>query len=168
MNYPRCRVTLAVLIQRPVAEQRVLLAGARDLDPPKVTYLDDALIGRAEVAGLDAAALPDGPLYVHLDLDVINPSAVPGLRYPAPGGPGCAEVAAALRMLLATSRVAAVGIACTWHPGRAAAAAIDPHLKAAFAGMLHYEGVLVRCSRRAGSLRQLHVRRLLLVAIVGC
>jgi len=118
---------------RPVAEQRVLLAGARDLDPPEVTYLGDALISRAEVAGLDAAALPDGPLYVHLDLDVINPSTVPGLRYPAPGGPGCAEVAAALRMLLATGRVAAVGIACTWHPGHAAAAAIDPHLKAAFA-----------------------------------
>lgn len=98
---------------RPVAEQRVLLVGARDLDPPEVTYLNDALIGRAEVAGLDAAALPDGPLYVHLDLDVIDPSAVPGLRYPAPGGPGCAEVATALGMLLGTGRVAAVGIACT-------------------------------------------------------
>jgi len=120
---------------RPVAEHRIVLAGARDLDPPEVTYLDGALISRAEVAGLDAAALPDGPLYVHLDLDVIDPSAVPGLRYPAPGGPGCAEVAAALRLLLATGRVAAVGIACTWHPGYAAAAAIDPHLKAAFAAV---------------------------------
>lgn len=120
---------------RPVAEQRVLLAGARNLDPPEVTYLDGALISRTGVTGLDAAALPDGPLYVHLDLDVIDPSAVPGLRYPVPGGPGCAEVAAALRMLMATGRVAAVGIACTWHPGHAAAAAIDPHLKAVFAAV---------------------------------
>jgi arginase len=70
---------------------------------------------------------------VHLDVDVIDPAAVPGLRYPAPGGPGCAQVAAALSMLLATGRVAAVGIACTWHPGHAAAAAIDPQLKAALA-----------------------------------
>jgi hypothetical protein len=31
----------------------------------------------------------------------------------------------------------------------------------------HYEGVPVRCSR-VQSPRQLHVRRLLLVAIVGC
>jgi arginase len=120
---------------RPVDEHRVLLAGARDLDPPEVSYLDNALISRAEVAGLDSAALLDGPLYVHLDLDVIDPSAVPGLRYPVPGGPGCAEVAAALRMLLATDRVAAVGIACTWHPGHAAAAAIDPRLKTAFAAL---------------------------------
>jgi arginase len=118
---------------RPVAEPRILLVGARDLDPPEVSYLDGALIGRAEVAGLAAAALPDGPLYVHLDLDVIDPSAVPGLRYPAPGGPGRAELAAALGLLLATGRVAGVGIACTWHPGHAAAAAIDPDLKAAFA-----------------------------------
>jgi arginase len=117
---------------RPVAEQRVLLVGARDLDPPEVAYLDNALIRRAEVTGLDAATLPDGPLYVHVDLDVIDPSAVPGLRYPAPDGPGCAEVAAALRILLATGRVAAVGIACTWHPGQAAWKP-GPDLEAAFA-----------------------------------
>lgn len=117
---------------RPVAEQRVVLAGARDLDPPEISYLDQALTGRAQVQELDAAALPDGPLYVHLDLDVIDPGAIPGLRYPAPGGPPCAQVAAALGTLLATGRVAAVGIACTWHPGHAAADAVDPHLKAAF------------------------------------
>jgi arginase len=116
---------------RPVAEQRVVLAGARDLDPPEITYLDQALIGRAQVQDLDTAALPDGPLYVHVDLDVIDPGAVPGLRYPAPGGPACAQVAAALAALLTTGRVAAVGIACTWHPGHAAARAVDPHLKAA-------------------------------------
>ena len=118
---------------RPVAEQRVVLAGARDLDPPEIAYLQTARIGRAQVAELDAAVLPDGPLYVHLDLDVIDPVAVPGLRYPAPGGPGCAQVTAALGMLLATGRVAAVGIACTWRPGHGAAGAVDPHLGAALA-----------------------------------
>jgi arginase len=118
---------------RPVAEQQVLLAGARDLDPPEAAYLGNALISRAEVPELDAADLPDGPLYVHLDLDVIDPGVVPGLRYPASGGPGRAQVAAALGLLLATGRVAAVGIACTWHPGHAAAAAVGPSLKAAFA-----------------------------------
>jgi hypothetical protein len=42
-----------------------------------------------------------------------------------------AAVAGALRMLLSTGRVAAVGIACTWHPGHRAAARIGPHLAAA-------------------------------------
>jgi len=129
----RPELITAGLALRPVPEHRVMLVGARDLDPPEVTYLAGALIGRAEVAGLDAAALPGGPLYVHLDLDVIDPAEVPGLRYPAPGGPGSAEVAGALRMLLATGRVAAVGMACTWHPGHSAAATIGPHLKVAFA-----------------------------------
>jgi len=129
----RPELVAAGLGLRPVAEQQVMLVGARDLDPPEVTYLAGAGIRRAGVAGLDAAALPDGPLYVHVDLDVIDPADVPGLRYPVPGGPGAAQVAGALRMLLATGRVAAVGIACVWHPGHSAAAAVGPHLETAFA-----------------------------------
>src|SRR5450755_2274248 len=35
--------------------------------------------------------------------------------------------------LYATGRVATVGIACAWHRGHGTAAAVDPHLKAAFA-----------------------------------
>jgi arginase len=118
---------------RPVPEHRVMLVGARDLDPPEVAYLAGAPIGRAEVAGLDAAALPGGPLYVHVDLDVIDPAGVPGLRYPAPGGPATARVAGALSMILATGRAAAVGIACTWRPGHGAAARTGPNLQAALA-----------------------------------
>ena len=114
---------------RPVPERRVVLAGARDLDPPEVAYLASARIRRCEVANLTAADLPDGPLYVHVDLDVIDPAEVPGLRYPAPGGPAAAQLADALRMLLGTGQVAAVGLACTWRPGAAAA----PHLGAALA-----------------------------------
>jgi arginase len=116
---------------RPVPEHRVVLVDARDLDPPEATYLAGAGIRHAEVADLDPAVLPDGPLYVHLDADVVDPADLPGLRYPAPGGPRSPEVTAALSMLLATGRVAAVGIACSWHPGHEAAAAIDPALRSA-------------------------------------
>jgi arginase len=116
---------------RPVPERNVLLVGARDLDPPEVTYLAQAQIRRSEVTALDAAELPRGPLYVHVDLDVIDPARVPGLRYPAPGGPGPAEVVSALRHMLDTGRVAAVGAACTWHPGHGAAEHIGPYLRAA-------------------------------------
>lgn len=118
---------------RPVPEHNVLLAGARDLDPPEVSYLADSRIGRAEVVEIGSVPLPDGPLYVHLDLDVIDPVGVPGLRFPAPGGPNSAQVTAALGALLATGRVAAVGIACTWHPGHDAAAAIGARLESVLA-----------------------------------
>jgi len=129
----RPELIAAPLGLRPVPEQRVVLVGARDLDPPEVTYLAAARVRRAEVTGLRAADLPDGPLYVHLDLDVADPAAVPGLRYPAPGGPGPEQVADALRLLLGTGRVAAIGVACTWRPGHGAAAAVGPHLRAVLA-----------------------------------
>jgi arginase len=58
---------------RPVAEDRVLLVGARDLDLPEVSYLRGSRIRRAEAAELDAAMLPEGPLYLHADLAVIDP-----------------------------------------------------------------------------------------------
>ena len=106
---------------RPVPEQRIVLAGARDLDPPEVTYLAGAAIRRREVAALTAADLPAGPLYVHVDMDVIDGAGLPGLRYPAPGGPDAAQLAATLRMLLATGQVAALGLSCSWYPGHAAA-----------------------------------------------
>jgi len=124
---------------QPVPERQVLLVGARDLDPPEVSYLENAQIRCREVGDLDPADLPDGPFYLHLDLDVIDPAEVPGLRYPAPGGPGPAQVAGALRGLLGTGqlgtgRVAAVGLACTWHPGHDAAERVAPYLEAALAG----------------------------------
>ena len=104
---------------RPISEHRIVLAGARDLDPPEVTYLAGAAIGRREVA--DLGDLPEGPLYVHVDMDVLDAAALPGLRYPVPGGPDATQLAGALRVLLATGQVAALGLACTWHPGHAAA-----------------------------------------------
>jgi arginase len=118
---------------RPVPARRMMLAGARDLDPPEVSYLEDVQMPRSPVAGLETVDLPAGPLYVHLDMDVLDPAEAPGLRYPAPGGPSAAEVADALHLLLGTGRVAAVNVACTWYPGHGTAARVSPHLAAAFA-----------------------------------
>jgi arginase len=117
---------------RAVPERRIILAGARDLDPPEAAYLAGAQIRQAQVEELDTGDLP-GPLYLHVDLDVVDSAQLPGLRYPAPGGPGPAQVAGALRAALGTGRVAAVGLACTWYPGHSAAASIRPYLEAAFA-----------------------------------
>jgi arginase len=102
---------------RAIPEDRVLLAGARDLDPPEASYLAAARVHRARVTTLTPAGLPGGPLYVHVDVDVIDPGELPALRYPARGGVSSGQLTAALRMILITGRVAAVGLACTWHPG---------------------------------------------------
>lgn len=113
---------------RPVPEQRILLAGARDLDPPEIAYLATARIRRSGLDGI-GTALPAGPLHVHLDLDITDPIQLPGLRYPAPGGPDLARVGHVLALLLGTGRVAALDIACTWHSGNGAAALVTPYLQ---------------------------------------
>ena len=118
---------------RPVPEQQIVLVGARDLDPPEATYLDQSQICRREVTDLAVADLPDGPLYVHVDLDVIDGPQLPGLRYPTPRGPDAGHVADTLSMLLGTGRVAAFGIACSWFPGHHAARLIAPYLEIALA-----------------------------------
>jgi arginase len=105
----------------PIAEERVVLVDARDLDPPEKEYLDRSAIRRSSVAGLSEDVLPSGPLYIHLDCDVVDPADLPGLLYPAPGGPSIGAVAEAVRLVVGTGRVAALGLACTWRDGHNAA-----------------------------------------------
>jgi arginase len=101
---------------RPVPVERALLVDARDLDPAEVAYLAAGGPDVCTVDALDAAALPDGPLVLHVDVDVIDAAELPGLLFPAPGGPSTDDVLRAVQRVLATGRVAAVDIAGTWHP----------------------------------------------------
>ena len=78
---------------------RVVLAGARDFDPPERELIDDSpltvLPGRDALDELPAA-LGDDPVYIHLDLDVLTAGELPVL-FPVEGGIEIAE----LRQLLA-------------------------------------------------------------------
>jgi arginase len=102
---------------RAVAEDACVLAGARDLDPAERDALDASAVHRVDdVAALAHAALPPPPWYVHVDIDVIDPSELPPLRFPAPGGPSTNAVAAALRALASRGTIGALGLACTLAP----------------------------------------------------
>lgn len=100
-----------------IAEDRIVLAGARDLDPPEREYLAGSAIVRREIGELGPGDVPAGPVYLHVDFDVADPEALPNLLYPTSGGPGLAEVAAAVGRVLDTGRVVAIGLGCTWRPG---------------------------------------------------
>jgi arginase len=102
---------------RAVPEERVMLVGARDLDPPEVEFLASSPIIQSDVADFQVHDAPGGPLYVHLDVDIFDPSYLPGLRFPVPDGPTRDNVVKTVRALLDTGRVAAMGVACTWYPG---------------------------------------------------
>jgi len=105
----------AALGLHPVPESRIVLVDARDTDPTEQVLLGRTAVGRSGVGDLDPHQLPDGALYVHVDVDVCDPSAVPDLLYPVPAGCTPAELVAAVKRVIATGQVAAVGIAATWH-----------------------------------------------------
>ena len=70
--------------------ERVVLAGIRDLDPGERELLEGSaatVIGASPVETLVAVknALEGAPIFVHLDLDVIDPEDFPA-AVPAPGG----------------------------------------------------------------------------------
>jgi arginase len=104
---------IARLGLRPVAEDRVTLVGARDLDPAEVEYLATAAIQRRLVTD---AVVPDGPVVLHIDLDVIDADDLPGLLFPVSDGPSASAVVDAVRRIVGTGQVVALDIACPWHP----------------------------------------------------
>jgi arginase len=74
----------------PIPSAKVVLAGVRDLDPAERELLERSeatVIGSSVVETLVAVqnALDGSPVYVHLDLDVLDPSVFPA-QFPAPGG----------------------------------------------------------------------------------
>jgi arginase len=98
----------------PVPEGRVVLVDARDLDPAEIDYLARSAVMRSRVDQVDAADLADGPVLLHIDLDVIDASELPGLRFPAADGPTADTVLAAVGRLLDSGRVAVLDVACPW------------------------------------------------------
>ncbi|MDQ2869457.1 MAG: arginase family protein, partial [Acidobacteriota bacterium] len=119
---------------RTVEPGRVLIADARDVDPSEGVALDGSGIGVMTVEEIAEALPPDLPIYVHLDVDVVTPSQMPALRFPAAGGPSLSAVERTLRAIGRTGRVVGVTVACTWNPvdpGAGAAAAATDRLVAA-------------------------------------
>jgi arginase len=102
---------------RPLAEVRVILCDGRDLDPAEAQALAGSRVRRISnprdlLGAFDGAS----PLWVHFDVDLINPDEAPAMSYRAPGGPSVAELSAVFRGLDRTGRIAAVSVS-TWNPG---------------------------------------------------
>lgn len=104
--------------------RHIVMVGVRDTDP-----LEQELIDRSDIEMLtveDIRAVSDNiqrqmrrlseladVIYVHIDLDVLEPSEVAGHHLPVAGGPTSAELAAALTEMFSYEKVAALGIAST-------------------------------------------------------
>lgn len=113
----------------PLSEDDVLLVDARDLDPAEARELGTSRVRRATLGDL-ADALPSGPVHVHVDLDVLDPPLLPGLRFPARDGADHGAVSAALHEIVRRRHVAAVSIGASWLPDESQRAQNDAALAA--------------------------------------
>ena len=108
----------------PLPPSYILLAGVRDADP-----LEQELIDRERVPGVSAVDLRErsaalrqkfaelagrvNRIYVHVDMDVLDPREVSGHSLSVPGGPSSVELSAVLEEMFADPKVAAFGVAST-------------------------------------------------------
>jgi arginase len=104
-----CGLWDAVVATTAVPPQRVHLHGARDLDPAEVDLLAEHGVRR------DLPA--EGPVFIHLDLDVLDPTVMPA-AFPAPGGLSWDELDALLAELAGRCEILGVEVTCA-PPGHA-------------------------------------------------
>lgn len=95
-----------------IAEERIWLVDARDLDPGERDALEASKVRRCSVEDMASLRI-EGPVWVHADLDVIDAAEAPGMNYPVHGGPSAEELADALATLRHNVDLRAVSI-CGW------------------------------------------------------
>ncbi|MBN6037203.1 arginase family protein [Amycolatopsis sp. 195334CR] len=80
---------------------RAVLVGTRSIDPAEQEAIDSGLATTATPAELPERLRDSGAdrVYLHLDLDVLDPAEFAGLNYPEPDGLSVPELVAAIRAL---------------------------------------------------------------------
>jgi arginase len=77
----------------PISDEDIVITDARDLDPEEEVALRQSKVSHLpNIDDLLSAPLPDRPMYIHMDVDVLDPAEMPGLMYPALGGPSVEQV----------------------------------------------------------------------------
>ena len=110
---------------------RVVMCGVRDIDPGELELLETHHVSRIDKPSRLADALAGREVFVHLDVDVLDPSVVSGLAYPASGGFSGEFLT---NLLSGVAQVATIiGIEVAGCPDAAAAQVIAPAVQAAVA-----------------------------------
>jgi arginase len=109
------------LMARPVREENVILVATRSLDPLEEVRLRASNI---RLASLDTLPQAVGDLanrvttiYLHLDLDVLDPQISPGVNFSEPGGITPIQLFDAVKLVIATGKLGVATIA-NFNPDR--------------------------------------------------
>ncbi|MEO8025520.1 MAG: arginase family protein [Bryobacteraceae bacterium] len=109
-----------------VEESRVLLAGTRDLDPAERVRLEASPIGIVESKGwtldrfrkaAESTRAVSSGLYLHIDLDVVDPQLSPGVNFQAAGGLTPAQLLDAVELVASWPELRAAAIT-NYNPDR--------------------------------------------------
>lgn len=99
----------------PLPDDRVVLVDGRSLDPGEDEAIAASGILAVSVDSVAHSIPPEGPIYVHVDADVVDPQYMPAMNYPAPDGPSLEAVRRALIHLAVSGRVVAFSVS-SWNP----------------------------------------------------
>ncbi|MCR4397771.1 MAG: agmatinase [Firmicutes bacterium] len=96
-------------VSEAVGEENVFHVGARSWTPVEIHGIRDqnALFQVEKAAELLAVELGDRPVYVSIDIDILDPAYAPGTGAPEPGGITSAELLGTVRALAGMNVVAA-------------------------------------------------------------
>lgn len=111
-------------LAEPLPMSNIVWGGVRDLDPLEADRFTEYEVQQFSVQDIRELSanlekqmrdLSDrvDVIYVHIDMDVLDPAEVPGHNLTVPDGPSSEELAAALSWMFENPRIAALGIAST-------------------------------------------------------
>ena len=117
------RMRLDAGLEPPMSDQHVVMGGVRLTDPLEQDILDRSRIEQVSVddlrratpavfAQLDRLNSISDKLYIHIDMDVLDPSEVPGHGNKVPNGPSSQELASLFEQIFARyPKASAIGFA---------------------------------------------------------
>ena len=111
----------AAMLAATIPTDRIVVAGVRELDDAEERLIrstdvvllrqEEAVTGTAFAGALDRLAGKVDEIYVHIDLDVLDPSLVPSASTPSPRGMSLRQLDTLLDAAFATGKVGVLGVA---------------------------------------------------------
>ena len=143
-------------LEPAVPTDHIVMGAVRDLDPLERDLLERSQVQRLSTEDLrhhpdavrrqiERLARTSDVIYVHVDMDVLDPAEVPGHPLTVPDGPTSLELAAAIAEMFHEPKVAALGIASTPYDER------DPDDVSRRAAYNLVDGALRGVRERAGA-----------------
>lgn len=147
------RMRIEAKLDPPLSDQHVVMGGVRLTDPLEQYLLDTSRIEQLSVddlrnatpavfAQLDRLNRISDKLYIHIDMDVLDPREVEGHGNKVPGGPSSEELARLFEMIFERyPKASAIGFATipSNDPGGLSLAAVNRMIEGAVRGVLARE-----------------------------